>query len=48
MVLSESAATAAAQAIDDGVSVQDVDYDTLRGQLLKDGQTLSLAGLSKK
>ena len=40
MVLSESAATAAAQAIDDGVSVQDVDYDTLRGQLLKDGQKL--------
>ena len=48
MVLSESAATAAAQAISDGVSVQDVDYDTLRGQLLKDGQRLSLAELSKK
>ena len=48
MVLSESAATAAAQAISDGVSVQDVDYDTLRGQLLKDGQRLSLAELNKK
>ncbi|MDG1138218.1 MAG: hypothetical protein P8N49_01695 [Opitutales bacterium] len=32
--------TAAAQAIDEGVSFQDVDYDKLRGQLLKDGQKL--------
>ena len=36
----DCAATAAAQAIDTGVSVQKVDYAKLREQLLKDGQVL--------
>ncbi len=41
MMLSQSAATAASQAIDDGVTVQDVDYDALRERLLADKQILS-------
>ena len=41
MILGQSAATAACQAIDAKVAVQDVDYDTLRGQLEKEGQVLS-------
>lgn len=40
MVTSQSAATAACMAIDDRVAVQRVDYDTLRKQLLTDGQIL--------
>jgi len=40
MVLGQSAATAAALAIDDHVTVQTVDYDKLRQRLLKDGQKL--------
>ena len=40
MVLGQSAATAAAIAIDDGVSVQEVPYAKLRERLLKDGQVL--------
>ena len=40
MVLSQSAATAACQAIDDGVAVQQVDYARLRARLLADGQVL--------
>jgi len=40
MVLGQSAATAAALAIDHNVSVQDLDYAKLRTQLLKDGQEL--------
>ena len=40
MVLSESAATAVALAIDDGVSVQDVDYAKLKAKLLADKQKL--------
>jgi hypothetical protein len=40
MVLGQSAATAAVQAIDTGVSVQEVDYGKLRKQLLADGQRL--------
>ncbi len=40
MVLGQSAATAAAMAIEDGVSVQDVDYDSLRSRLEADGQIL--------
>jgi hypothetical protein len=40
MVLGQSAATAAALAIDGGVAVQDVPYPQLRGRLLKDGQIL--------
>jgi hypothetical protein len=40
MVLGQSAATAAAQAIEDGVAVQDVDYSKLRKRLLADKQVL--------
>ncbi|MFT5131047.1 MAG: hypothetical protein ACI8W8_004681 [Rhodothermales bacterium] len=40
MVLGQSAATAAAMAIDSGVAVQDVDYPKLRERLLKDKQVL--------
>jgi hypothetical protein len=40
MVLGQSAATAAALAIDGGVAVQDVPYPQLRERLLKDGQIL--------
>lgn len=40
MVLAQSAATAAAIAIDDGVPVQQVNYDKLRQRLLADKQVL--------
>jgi hypothetical protein len=40
MVLGQSAATAAALAIDGGTSVQDVPYARLRERLIKDGQIL--------
>jgi hypothetical protein len=40
MVLGQSAATAAAQAIDAGVGVQRVDYARLKARLLQDGQVL--------
>lgn len=40
MLLGQSAATAAVQAIDAGVSVQKVDYQKLRERLLADGQKL--------
>lgn len=40
MILSQSAATAASQAIDAGCSIQQVDYKKLRKQLLADGQLL--------
>ncbi len=42
MILGQSAATAACLAIDDGVAVQDVDYEKLRKQLDADGQVLTL------
>ncbi len=42
MVLSQSAATAAAIAIDRNSTVQDVPYDLLRERLLADGQRLEL------
>lgn len=42
MVLGQSAATAAVQAIEDGVAVQEVAYDKLKTQLLKDKQRLTL------
>jgi hypothetical protein len=41
MVLGQSAATAAAIAIEEEQSVQDVDYPSLKARLLKDGQKLS-------
>jgi hypothetical protein len=42
MVFGQSAATAAAFAVDDGVPVQKVNYDKLRARLLRDGQILSV------
>ena len=47
MVLAHSAATAAAIAIDRGVSVQNVPYAELRERLLKDGQVLEYAPAAK-
>ena len=44
MVLGQSAATAAALAIDAGRAVQDVPYEKLRARLLADGQVLDYAG----
>ena len=43
MILGESAATAAALAIDDNLAVQEVPYPKLREQLLKYGQVLEYA-----
>lgn len=43
MILGQSAATAAAIAIDKGIAVQDVDYSELRAQLEKDRQRLEVA-----
>ncbi len=43
MVLGQSAATAACQAIDEGKAVQDIDYSMLRQTLLKDKQILEVA-----
>jgi FAD dependent oxidoreductase len=43
MILAQSAATAAAMAIDRGLAVQDVPYADLRARLLKDGQVLEFA-----
>ncbi len=40
MLLGQSAATAACLAIDDGLSVQQLDYAKLRNRLLSDGQVL--------
>jgi hypothetical protein len=40
MILGQSAATAAVQAMDKGVAVQDVDYEELKAQLEKDKQVL--------
>lgn len=42
MVLGQSAATAAAMAIDRKTDIQDVDYSQLRKQLIADGQVLSV------
>ena len=41
MILGQSAATAAVMAIDQNISVQDLAYDELSKQLLKDGQILN-------
>ena len=40
MILGQSAATAAALALDAGVAVQDVTYAQLRERLVRDGQVL--------
>lgn len=44
MVLGQSAATAAVLAIDEGVAVQEVDYEKLKIRLLADGQVLDNPG----
>ncbi len=44
MILGQSAATAACQSIDHQQSVQQIDYQLLKKQLLKDGQILEYAG----
>ncbi len=43
MILGQSAATAAVQAINNEVAVQEVDYEVLKQRLLADGQRLTLA-----
>jgi hypothetical protein len=48
MILGQSAATAAALAIDRNVAVQDVPYAALRARLLKDGQVLESATAAGK
>ncbi len=48
MILGQSAATAAAFAIDDKTAVQDVPYDKLRTRLTADGQVLEYARPAKK
>ena len=42
MILGQSAATAAVMALDNDVSVQDVDYGPLRERLIADGQVLTV------
>ncbi len=42
MILGQSAATAAAMAIDQDIAVQDVQYEELKERLLKDGQVLEM------
>ncbi|MFH5884496.1 FAD-dependent oxidoreductase [Halalkalibaculum sp. DA3122] len=42
MVLGQSAGTAAVLALENGISVQEVEYDQLHKQLLKDGQVLEV------
>jgi hypothetical protein len=48
MVLGQSAATAAAMAIDEGLPVQRVSYPKLRARLLADGQALEWIGTVRK
>ena len=50
MILGQSAATAAAMAIEKGIAVQDIDYHQLSTRLKKDGQVLHYDGpiMSKK
>jgi hypothetical protein len=48
MILGQSAATAAALAIDGGTSVQAVAYERLRERLLADGQVLHVTGDGKQ
>lgn len=48
MILGQSAATAAAIALDDGLPVQIVPYAKLRARLLQDGQVLESAAVSAR
>jgi hypothetical protein len=45
MILGQSAATAASLAIDENISVQEVQYEKLKQQLEKDNQRLTLQNL---
>ncbi len=47
MILGQSAATAAALAIDGKSDVQAVPYETLRKRLIADGQVLETSGAIK-
>ena len=47
MILGQSAATAAAIAMDHDISVQNVKYQELRNRLRKDGQILELSDVKK-
>jgi len=47
MILGQSAATAAVMAIDSGSAVQEVPYEKLREQILKEGQVLHYTGPEK-
>src|SRR5690625_178468 len=42
MMLGQSAATVAAQSLDDGVALHGIDYNKLRNQLITDGQQLDI------
>ncbi|HEX4129562.1 MAG TPA: FAD-dependent oxidoreductase [Pirellulales bacterium] len=48
MILGQSAATAAAMALDANIAVQDVPYPALRERLLKDGQVLEYTKPNKR
>ena len=48
MILGQSAATAACQAIEDRVAVQDVDYPKLRDRLIADRQILQYTGPKRR
>ena len=48
MILGQSAGTAAALAIDEGVAVQDLAYEKLKARLAKDGQRLVHAAGDKR
>jgi len=48
MVLGQSAATAAVQAIESNVAIQDIDYDRLRKRLLADRQVIEWTGPKTK
>jgi hypothetical protein len=47
MILGQTAATAAAMAIESGVAVQDLPYEKLRARLLQDGQVLEYTAPAK-
>jgi hypothetical protein len=48
MILGQSAATAAVQAVEADASVQQIEYPKLRARLLEDGQVLAWTGPSRK
>ena len=42
MMLGQSAATAAAQSLEDGVDLHDIDFQKLKNKLIADGQRLDI------